>query len=556
MEINKDQPRLKSGNLIAIFLIILLISIPSFARMLKFGIFSMHDFHVFRLFEFDNCVKDKIFPCRWAKDSGFGYGEPVFSFYPQLSYFLAEPFVLSGLSIVNSTKIAFIISLFGSGISMFFLAKYLWKDSLSAILSSTLYVNAPYRAVDVWVRGALPESMAFVFYPLCILFFERYMEKKNRKYQVLLGLSLGLLVLTHNLSFLMFGLFFSVWVIYRLWSKKLISLLPNIGISCAIALLLAAFQLIPIVTEMKYIQIQKTLEGYYDYRAHFATIKQLLISSHWGYGASLWGPVDDLSLSVGPFQWILAGAVVLIAVRKKSPLWQQITLTTAVGIISLFLAHNKSTFIWQTFPILARLQFPWRWLSIATFSFALAGGAISNLTKNKSLVIIIALGVIIWNFQFQKPDIWYQISDEDQFKGGRWDEQRASAVNDFWPKYGKATPISFAPTNLEFSSGSGSVGDFSVNSHSAAATLILKEPSTIVFPIVYFPGWVANSDQKPADVLPESQLGRITLMLSSGKHDINLVFKDTYSRRIGNLITVTTLLYSLVVLLKKDKYEI
>src|SRR3990172_12117775 len=103
------------------FLVILL-SLPTFWRLLPFGIHSMQDFHLFRLYEFDKCVESLQIPCRWAPDAGLGYGEPLFNFYGQLVYAFGEVFHLAGFSFINSLKILFILSLAASGVSMFFLA--------------------------------------------------------------------------------------------------------------------------------------------------------------------------------------------------------------------------------------------------------------------------------------------------------------------------------------------------------------------------------------------------------------------------------------------------
>src|SRR5258708_28332007 len=143
---------------VKIFLIIIfLLSIPTFAKMVRPGIYSMQDFHYFRLFEFDKCIKALQIPCRWAPDAGLSYGEPLFNFYTQVPYAVGEIIHLIGFQLVDSLKITFILSLILSGISMFFLSRQIWKSELGGFFSALFYIYAPYRAVDVWVRLALPE---------------------------------------------------------------------------------------------------------------------------------------------------------------------------------------------------------------------------------------------------------------------------------------------------------------------------------------------------------------------------------------------------------------
>ncbi len=239
--------------LILLLIFLFVLTVPTFFRMLRFGVYTMHDFHLFRQFEFHKCIADFQIPCRWAPDSGFEYGEPLFNFYGQLSYVFGEPPHLAGLSILNSVKIAFIFSLVASAFSMFLLAKQLWGSNFAALISSILYVFAPYRAVDVWVRGALPEALAFVFFPLIFYFFNKYLDTEKIRDLLLFSLFTAGLVILHNLSFLMFLLPMGAWVIYSLTKNKKWYLLKNLIMAAILAFLISSFYLLPVLFEGKLI---------------------------------------------------------------------------------------------------------------------------------------------------------------------------------------------------------------------------------------------------------------------------------------------------------------
>lgn len=537
--------------------LLLLISLPTFARMLRYGIYPMHDFHTFRLYEFDKCIKDKIFPCRWAPDSGFGYGEPLFNFYPQLPYVIGEIFILSGFAVVTSTKITFILSLFLSSISMFALVLFITKNKFSAILASTLYLYAPYRAVDVWVRGALPESLAFILYPLCVLFFEQHLESGKLKHLIFLSFSLAALFLTHNLSFMMFIMLFIPWILLRTRAEKKAKVLPGLLLTFLLSLAISSFQLFPIISEMKMINIQQTTEGYYDFRAHFVTLRQLFISKAFGFGASVWGPDDNISFSLGHLHWIISIMSLVFAVRVKSKTKKLIVLSLALALISALLTHNKSTFIYLLSPILPQLQFPWRWLAPGAFFFSLAGGFLPLFIKNTKVVILLMAAVVGWNFTFFRPDYWLAISDEEIFSGGRFEEQKASAVNDFWPKFGNATPISTAPSNPLIISGEGIIRNYSRSSHSSLATIdISRNQTTIQFPTVYFPGWKVFTDtRREVTIRPDPYLGLIEVTLDKGIHQLQLTLTNTLPRSLGNLVSLSSLTLALYLLNKCKIHE-
>ena len=512
--------------------------------MLRPGVFSMQDFHLFRQLQFHKCVIDLQIPCRWAPDSGFGYGQPLFNFYTQVPYVLGEAFHLLGFQIIDSVKILFILTLLGSGITMYLLANQIWKDKSAAVLSSVLYMYAPYRALDVWVRAALPEATAFILFPLIVFFANSFIEKKNVKTLIFFSVSIALLIVTHNLSFLMFAPFLGLWLAYKIVKERKYNTISYFATSLVFSLLLSAFYLLPVIFEQRFIDLSKTTQGYFDFRGHFAGLNQMLFSRFWGYGASLFGPNDDLGLSAGQIQWILPtlASVCLLVLRNKDAKTALIFLS--LGWLSLFMAHNKSAPIWEALPPLSYLQFPWRWLAIGAFGFALAGGGSVLLFKHKAAVIVAGLLIavtIATNMEFFREDIWYNITDKEQFSGKRWEEQQASAINDYWPKHAKEVPTAPAPKSVILS-GMANGEELIKKTNKAVYKVNLQEQSEIQFPIVFFPDWTANIRDKSIETYPSGDLGLVTTKLEAGEHEVNLRFKNTQIRTLGNILSLLSVL--------------
>lgn len=529
-----------------LLVLLTILAVPSFWSMLRPGIFSMHDFHIFRMFEFDRCIQDLQIPCRWAPDSGFEYGQPLFNFYGQAVYIPAELFHLLGFQIIDSIKIMFVLSLLGSAFAMFFLGRQVWGSRTAGLLSALLYVYAPYRAVDVFVRGALPEAFAFVLFPIIIFFFNRYVLAEKRKDLLFFILSFSILVLTHNLSVLIFSEFLLVWGVYFVTLHRKWFLVKNFIWASLLIVGLSSFYLLPVFFEGSLVTLGKTLEGYYNFRAHFTTLNELLITRFWGYGASLWGPVDDLSLSIGHLQWILSlVALVLFFVFRKARRNLHILVIVLSGWFALFLTHDRSAFIWELVSPLAFLQFPWRFLSIATFALALSGGAVILVFRTSLRVIFLSVllsVLILINFQFFKEDRWFNITDREQFSGELWKWQTSSALNDFWPKYAKGLPTNTVPNNPEFLAGHGKIISFNKTSKSMTANIVVDSQNAVVqFPSVYFDGWKGFVNGKPVQIAPRGDYGQITMKLENGEQIIALQFTNTPVRTLGNVISLITL---------------
>ena len=488
-------------------LILLIISVQTFWRMLPAGMFSTQDFHFFRQLEFDKCVKSLQIPCRWAPDAGLGYGEPLFNFYGQFSYAVGEIYHLLGGSIIGSVKFLFVLSLLGSGVTMFFLAKRIWKNNYAAMISSVIYLYAPYRAVDVWVRGALPEAFSFILFPLIILFIDKYIENKKFIDIFWFSLFLGVLIITHNLSLVMFAPLLAVWIIFRLFESKNWKLLPWIILSVVASSLLMAFYILPVVFESKFIDLGSTITGYFDFHNHFVTSFELFVSSFWGYGASVWGPNDGLSLAVGYLQWILPILTLAVLVIKKKIFEnKEFIILFVLGWFYLFLTHNKSTFIWEHLPFMAYIQFPWRFLGMAVFCFALAAGLIVTFFDKWKiwLTVLVCAVAVCLNFSFFREDIWYKVNDVYFTTGAEWVRQRSASIADFWPNLGHNIP---------------------------------DKPSDGKY-INYFPGWISLTPEVDG------------LIPAKGS-----VLTDTPTRRIGNIISLIALFGFVVAFVTRNKWK-
>ena len=165
-------------SLILIFTLSVLVVWP----ILMPGYFSHHDnLQAMRIFEMRRCFADFQIPCRWVPDMGFGNGYPLFNFYGPLSYYLGA--VASFLlGYIWSAKLLFFLPLVFGGLGMYFLGKELF-GKIPGTVSAILYLFAPYRALDSYVRGAVGESFALAIIPLVYYLYLRLIKTKEKKYR-------------------------------------------------------------------------------------------------------------------------------------------------------------------------------------------------------------------------------------------------------------------------------------------------------------------------------------------------------------------------------------
>ena len=209
---------MKKG-LIPILLILffsILVSLP----LLKPGLFIIHDDQqIARLLLFDQALKAGQFPPRWVDELGFGFGYPLFVFYPPLVYMVGELFHLIGFSFIDSIKLVFFTSIFASGLAMYILVKEFW-GRYAGIVSAFFYILVPYRAIDVYIRGALAESFSFVWLPVILWSFYKLVKTNKTIYIYLSAVFLALLMITHNLIFLPFMLILPFYLLFLIWKSN------------------------------------------------------------------------------------------------------------------------------------------------------------------------------------------------------------------------------------------------------------------------------------------------------------------------------------------------
>ena len=376
-------------------LIVLLVFAFLAARHLVFerGYFMMHDdLQMMRQLEMDKCFRDGQIPCRWVPDMGYGFGFPLFNYYPPLPYLVGEVVHVLGFSFMETVKVTFALSLILSGITMYFLSKKFF-GRIGGVLSGVFYLWAPYRSVDIFVRGAMNESWSFIFFPLIFLFSYKLLTEERSKYTrniIILALSYAGLLTSHNIMVMIFTPFFAGWVILHLFMGKSWNRIPQLILSGLLAFGFSAFFLLPVLLEQNLVHLETLINEYFDYVAHYVSLNQLLISRLWDYGGSYFGAdTDAMSFQIGHLHWLLSVAVGVVLIPififqkgnlvkriRSNPLVMVTGYLLVVGWFSAFMTHSRSIFIWQAIPFLKFTQFPWRFLTIVVFTFSFAVGFI------------------------------------------------------------------------------------------------------------------------------------------------------------------------------------
>lgn len=557
----------KSSNFWPI-VIVLLFALLAGRTLLTSGYFNMHDdLQLMRQLEMEKCFYDGQIPCRWVPDMGYGFGFPLFNFYPPLPYLVGQVFRTVGFTFIDTIKIVFLLSFLVSGVTMYLLSKEFF-GKLGGIVSSVFYIWAPYHSVDIYVRGAMNEAWALAFFPLIlwtgykVLVVERATKgwrKEIVKWVIALSLSWSALLLSHNLMAMIFAPVFAGWCLIFLWKKKdLVSSIKYLVSSGFLALGFSAFFTLPAVLEQKFVHVDTLVMGYYEYIAHFANISQLLFSRFWGYGPSIWGENDGMPFTVGHIHWVLSLIIIAIllygfVLRKKfstNRTLYAIIYFFVVGWLAVFMIHSRSTFIWHAIAPLKFVQFPWRFLALVILSFSFVSGYVAVILKSYGKLRLVFTGILLtglvifnWNYFLPLGGKMGPLTEAQKFTGAAWDLQRTAGIFDYLPKSAIENPKEGMNRLTEVIDGKSVITNELEGTDWAKFNISVdSEAALIRVGIFQFPNWKVYVDGKEVEVqIPDTEKwGRIYINVPKGTHDVYFKLHNTTIRSVANTISLIT----------------
>lgn len=529
-------------------LAILLFTFPAVSEIAQKGYFPMDDdLQAMRQLQMDKCVQDLQIPCRWVPDMGYGYGYPLFNFYPPGPYYIGQAVHWLGFSFLDTVKVLFILAFLVSGITMYLLAKEFW-GKLGGLVSAAFYIWAPYHAVDVYVRGAMNEMWAIAWFPGILWGIYKIIQDNKWKYVPVLAFFIGMSALSHNPMLMVFAPGAVLWTLFWVWRQKGLLALPKLAVSGAWALGLAAFFTLPVLLEGKFVHLETLTGGYFNYLAHFISLKQLFLERTWGFGPSQFGPNDDASFQIGHLHWITAIASLAVAWRlRKTAIVMSLTIVLFFlwSLGYTFLLHERSTPIWQLVKPLEFLQFPWRFLTLTILGVSFLSGSIVLLGRQMGrfliALVLIAAVVFLNKDYFRWEHYWPWVDDQHKFSGELWQLQITAGIFDYLPIWAALPPKDPPNGDAEFVQGKGEFNRMKKTSNFQVFKKVDVQEDNSIFQIntFYFPGWRVWVDGREVAIDPtdDAELSRMRLELPKDSHQVIAKFTDTPIRALGNILS-------------------
>ncbi len=195
--------------------------------------------HICRIIGTEQTLADKQFLPMIMSNlcNNFGYSWNIF--YSPLTAYMSVVFRIFNFSYVNCLKLCMFVIVLLSGLTMYKLTLRITKNKKLATLASIIYILAPYRITDMYIRTALAELASFIFIPIVFEGLYIILNEEKKSYKLALG-AVGL-ILTHQVIAMYTAIICFIYLIVFFKKLKSKTVLKNIGVNLLFCLLMTSF---------------------------------------------------------------------------------------------------------------------------------------------------------------------------------------------------------------------------------------------------------------------------------------------------------------------------
>lgn len=363
--------------------------------------------HICRIIGTEQTLADKQFLPMIMSNlcNNFGYSWNIF--YSPLTAYMSVMFRIFNFSYVNCLKLCMFVIVLLSGLTMYKLTLRITKNKKLATLASIIYILAPYRITDMYIRTALAELASFIFIP--IVFEGLYIIVNEEKKSYKLALGAAGLILTHQVIAMYTAIICFAYLIVFFKKLKSKTVLKNIGVNLLFCILMTSFYWVGLLQHYFSTSYEVFVPGRMEreevlifYKAKFS---QLFITSS----------EQTMIYAIGLLSVI--GLVLTPIAYKKIPEEYKKTymffLITGVILIGMTL----SIFPFEKLPqALTMLQFTFRLFTFTSFFFAFVVATnFAILIKNfKTLDIVVLLTISILLLVPYKSKLDFNLKDNEE----------------------------------------------------------------------------------------------------------------------------------------------
>ena len=489
----------------------------------------------------------------WANDN-LGFGSVGIRFYPPIaSYSLA---VLAMLN--NSWYYSVWIYFFGWmivgcwGVNLFVRE---WSTPSQGLIAAMLYAVVPFPLAEIYQFSLFAEFAAGSLIPFCFLFVTRLCLRRNWRDVIYFAASFSALILTHipatiltSISLLVYVPFLIEWRFFR---KTLLQLAS----SGVLALLASFFYWIKLVTEINWLahytdKYSTGLAGYQSWMFPMTILHRDAPT----YYSPIYRNID-VTIVLTFFLLVPAIALLLVRDEKKSEHRYLLIALTATALFGFFMLSEMSSFIWSSFALLQKIQFPWRWLAVlsvlGTIAFALSVSRLLSMSDRwRTLTLFCVLGLIGITLAYDIRQSFMRANrispDEFEEVVNARNTPAGTSFEAWWPVWAREKALD---TREQVVADSRTVDISEWERENRHFKIGDGAPTILRVATFYYPYWKASVNDKSVEVVPDEN-GTITMPVSGEAADVHLYFDEPFMNNISVWLSIATWLVFLLIIFR------
>ncbi len=527
-------------------------------------------FHVHRIFAMTTLMQHGDLYPRWIPYFHLGYGYPVFNFYAPLATWLGGLLGLVGISAPLAFTLIIAVGWMLGSAGVYALGRR-WLPAPAALVGAALWSYAPSAFQGVWNIGSISQLTASAFVPWLFLAVIRAAEKPDARRVSLLGGVFGLVLLAHQPTSVLVGLFIAPGApLLCLWfarqDKRWLARMISVGAGLLLGAGIAMIFVLPMALELSSIQVSKGTTNLANVlAASFLQPYQLFLPASAPDLSDLNRSLPD---SIGLITGIFA-ALGLVGLLYRRQYRLALAWSAAAAFV-IFLLLTVSTSFWLTVPLLGQLRFPGRVLRLGAIFFGLMGASSLLLLPRRwlawgavlaGIVIIVSVLPILYPSRelldfshLSAADFIHYELATDSFGGTSYDE--------FKPIWGEHVPYdvpeidTYVTDPLHISVITKGLEGVTVRLLDGLRYQVNSaQPFELHFRQFYFPGWAASIDGQSTPVFPNQEFGLVSLNVPAGDHVITLSRPGTPVENIAPWLSLVSLVIAGVLFVRGKNTE-
>ena len=505
--------------------------------------------HLANIAQFTKALQSGDFPVRWM--DGFGnYGMPMGIIVQQTTAYLGASLTFITHNIFLSYNIVVLIGAFLSTYFLYYFLTYHFSEK-AALLGAILFNFAPYRIINIYIRGALPEFFSHVFFS--IVFIGLFLFIKRKKSNGLIYLFIGFvgILLTHPFT-LIIGMFLWIpYVIWLIWESKnigfIIDNIPHILLTIFLIFGISTFYILPLYFEIKYF--------YYGTGSHFIpgnflTLKNYL-GDQWYYFYQNDIEVRGHVIHLGLIELIVILSGIFSFFFSKKYKHRFLYWVIPSGFVIAFFTTHYADFIYTKINLLGNIQHNWRMFTSMVFVAPFILAALFDKVKSKAVFFLIIFIIVIFRF----PQLYgknYMVEQQGKYYWTKLN-LHGNIMNTVWTGPTQNYPIK--KVKGEIIEGKGKIAKRDEHNSWRQYEVDANTDVRMADYTFYFPGWKVFVDNKemPIEFQDMNYRGVITYRVPQGKHTILVKFTNTKVRLLANIVSLFSIgvLGALIIFRKK-----